>query len=97
MEHPEEQEEPPAPAPKRRGRPKKAREEGEVVHPVHHPGVVSVTPGGVTSNVTPDRGVMPNITPPQPLTTGLWMGLLTTQREMELETRRDKYKRFSLT
>ena len=87
MEHPEEQEEPPAPAPKRRGRPKKAREEGVVAHPAHQP--------GVTSNVT--LPVVSNTTTPQPLTTGFWMGLLTTQREMELETRRDKYKRFSLT
>jgi len=76
-EEPEEQE-PVTPAPKRRGRPKKVREEGVV-----------------TSNVTP-RGVMPNITTPQPLSTGFWMGLLTTQREMELEAKRDKYKRFSL-
>ena len=75
-EEPEEQE-PVTPAPKRRGRPKKVREEGVV-----------------TSNVTP-RVVMPNITP-QPLSTGFWMGLLTTQREMELEAKRDKYKRFSL-
>ena len=28
---------------------------------------------------------------PQPLSTGFWMGLLTTQREMELEAKRDKY------
>ena len=78
-EEPEEQE-PVTPAPRRRGRPKKVREEaGE---------------GVVTSNVTP-RVVMPNITP-QPLSTGFWMGLLTTQREMELEAKRDKYKRFSL-
>ena len=74
-EEPEEQE--PVPAPKRRGRPKKVKEEV------------------VTSNVTP-RGVMSNITTPQPLSTGFWMGLLTTQREMELEAKRDKYKRFSL-
>ena len=78
-EEPEEQE-PVTPAPKRRGRPKKVREEGGE--------------GGVMPNVTP-RGVMPNITP-QPLSTGFWMGLLTTQREMELEAKRDKYKRFSL-
>ena len=39
---------------------------------------------------------MSNITHPQPLSTGFWMGLLTTQREMELEAKRDKYKRFSL-
>ena len=32
---------------------------------------------------------------PQPLSTGFWMGLLTTQREMELEAKRDKYKHFS--
>ena len=83
MDQPEEpeQQEPVTPAPRRRGRPKKVREEaGE---------------GVVTSNVTP-RGVMPNITTPQPLSTGFWMGLLTTQREMELEAKRDKYKRFSL-
>ena len=85
-EEPEEQE-PVTPAPRRRGRPKKVREEaGE---------------GGVTSNVT-TRGVISNVTPrvpnitPQPLSTGFWMGLLTTQREMELEAKRDKYKRFSL-
>ena len=78
MEHPEEQEEPPTPAPKRRGRPKKAREKGEVLRPAQHPVVTS------------------NITTPQPLPTGFWMGLLTTQREMELETRRDRYKRFSI-
>ena len=77
-EEPEEQE-PVTPAPRRRGRPKKVREEaGE---------------GSVISNVTPR---VPNITPPQPLSTGFWMGLLTTQREMELEAKRDKYKRFSL-
>ena len=75
-EEPDKQE-PVTPAPRRRGRPKKVREEGVV-----------------TSNVTP-RVVMPNITP-QPLSTGFWMGLLTTQREMELEAKRDKYKRFSL-
>ena len=84
---PEEPEEPVTPAPKRRGRPKKVREEGGVTS--------SITPRVVTSNVTP-RGVMSNTTPPQPLSTGFWMGLLTTQREMELEAKRDKYKRFSL-
>ena len=74
-EEPEEQE-PVTPAPRRRGRPKKVREEG---------GVSNVTPRVVTSNVTT----------PQPLSTGFWMGLLTTQRKMELEAKRDKYKRFS--
>ena len=76
-EEPEEQE-PVTPAPKRRGRPKKVREEGG--------GASSVTPRGITSNVTTT----------QPLSTGFWMGLLRTQREMELEAKRDKYKRFSL-
>ena len=51
--------------------------------------------GGGASNVT-TRGGLSNITTPQPLSTGFWMGLLTTQREMELEAKRDKYKRFSL-
>ena len=80
MDQPEEPEEhePVTPAPKRRGRPKKVREEG-----------------GVTSSITP-RVVTSNVTTPQPLSTGFWMGLLTTQREMELEAKRDKYKRFSL-
>jgi len=89
MDQPEEpeQQEPVTPAPRRRGRPKKVREEGVVTS--------NVTTRGVTSNVTP-RVVMPNLTTPQPLSTGFWMGLLTTQREMELEAKRDKYKRFSL-
>ena len=84
-EEPEEQE-PVTPAPKRRGRPKKVREEGVVTS--------NPTTRGGEPNVTP-RVVMPNLTP-QPLSTGFWMGLLTTQREMELEAKRDKYKRFSL-
>ena len=75
-QQPEEQEESFTPAPKRRGRPKKAREEGEVLCPTQLPVVTNTTP--------------------QPLPTGFWMGLLTTQREMELETRRDRYKRFSI-
>ena len=53
------------PAPKRRGRQKKVREEG----------------GGGAPNAPPS-GVMSNVTPPtQPLASGFWMGLLTTQRE----------------
>lgn len=74
-----ETQEPPTPAPKRRGRPKKAREEG----------------GGGAPNAPPSGG-MSNRPPPEPLSTGFWMGLLTTQREMELEAKRDKYKRFSI-
>ena len=87
MDQPEEPEEhePVTPAPKRRGRPKKVREDGVVTS--------NLTTRGGASNVTPR---VPNITPPQPLSTGFWMGLLTTQREMELEAKRDKYKRFSL-
>ena len=90
MDQPEEpeQQEPVTPAPRRRGRPKKVREEGGG-------GASNVTPRGVTSNVTP-RDVMSNISHPQALSTGFWMGLLTPQREMELEAKRDKYKRFSL-
>ena len=80
MDQPEEpeQQEPVTPAPRRRGRPKKVREDGEAM--------CSTQP----------RVGMSNITTPQPLSTGFWMGLLTTQREMELEAKRDKYKRFSL-
>ena len=76
-----ETQQPSAPAPKRRGRPKKVREEGgvvsgetnprRVVHSMHHP-------------------------TPQPLSSGFWMGLLKTQREMELEAKRDRHKRFSI-
>ena len=77
-EQPETQQ-PSTPAPKRRGRPKKAREEG----------------GGGALNA-PTIGGMSNKPPPEPLSTGFWMGLLTTQREMELEAKRDKYKRFSI-
>ena len=69
---------PSAPTPKRRGRPKKVREEG-----------------GVLCSTQPAGGIS-KITTPQPLSTGFWMGLLTTQREMELEAKRDKYKRFSI-
>ena len=74
-----ETQQPSAPAPKRRGRPKKARDEG----------------GGGAPNAPPN-GVMSNTTPPKPLSSGFWMGLLTTQREMELEAKRDRYKRFSI-
>ena len=73
------EQQPPTPAPKRRGRPKKAREEG-----------------GVGAQNEPTSVVTSNVTPPQQLSTGFWMGLLTTQREMELEAKRDKYKRFSI-
>ena len=82
-QQPEEQEF--TPVIRRRGRPKKAREEeGGVLCPTEHPPEKEV----VTPNVTPQST--------QPLPTGFWMGLLTTQREMELETRRDRYKRFSI-
>ena len=74
-----ETQEPPTPAPKRRGRPKKAREEG-----------------GVGAQNAPTSGALLDRPPPQQLSTGFWMGLLTTQREMELEAKRDKYKRFSI-
>ena len=77
-EQPETQQ-PSTPAPKRRGRPKKAREEG-----------------GVGAQNAPTSGALSNRPPPEPLSTGFWMGLLTTQREMELEAKRDKYKRFSI-
>ena len=73
-----EEQQPPTPAPKRRGRPKKVREEG---------GAVCSTQPAVDIS---------NLPTPQPLATGFWMGLLTTQREMELEAKRDKYKRFSI-
>ena len=74
-----ETQQPPTPAPKRRGRPKKVREEG-----------------GVGAQNTPTSGGLLDRPPPQPLSTGFWMGLLTTQREMELEAKRDRYKRFSI-
>ena len=74
-----EEQQPSAPAPNRRGRPKKVRE-GE---------------GGGAPNAPPS-GVTSNVTPPKPLSNGFWMGLLTTQREMELEAKRDKHKRFSI-
>ena len=74
-----ETQQPPTPAPKRRGRPKKVREEG-----------------GVGAPNAPTSGGLLDRPPPQPLSTGFWMGLLTTQREMELEAKRDKYKRFSI-
>ena len=50
---------------------------------------------GVLCSTEHPRVVTSNVTTPQPLSTGFWMGLLTTQREMELEAKRDKYKRFS--
>ena len=76
-----EEQQPPTPAPKRRGRPKKVKEEG----------------GDVALNAPPNGLVHSMHQPtPKPLATGFWMGLLTTQREMELEAKRDKYKRFSI-
>ena len=74
-----EEQQPPTPAPKRRGRPKKVREEGG-----------DGAPNAPTSGGLVDRP------PPKPLSNGFWMGLLTTQREMELEAKRDRYKRFSI-
>ena len=52
--------------------------------------------GGGGAPNAPPSGVTSNATPPQPLSNGFWMGLLTTQREMELEAKRDRYKRFSI-
>ena len=83
-----EAQEPPTPAPKRRGRPKKAREE--------EGGGALNAPPAVGALNAPTLGGISQIPPPQPLSTGFWMGLLTTQREMELEAKRDKYKRFSI-
>ena len=76
---PQEPQELATPAVRRRGRPKKVREEG-----------------GVGAPNAPTSGVTFDVTPPKPLSNGFWMGLLTTQRETELEAKRDRYKRFSI-
>ena len=52
--------------------------------------------GGAVFGRDQPEVIRSNLPPPQPLSSGFWMGLLTTQREMELEAKRDKYKRFSI-